>query len=384
MPTKVLLASHHASRRGSAISLAELGKRLPERGYEPVFLFSKQGPMAKELAAQGFPVHYVSRVGWFRLHTIRQIQKLIAAEGIAITHANSVVAFSKYVGLATRLSGIPLVWHVREPVEDKRMRRQRRWVRWLADRIVVLTHQQAAFFARPEKTERVFNGVDLKRFSRDLDQAAAKRALGYGAEDFLFIQIGSIEHNKGQQRSLLAFSEVFAAHPNCHLLFVGAATEPAEETALHALRQSSEQLAAAVRIGGESSDVRPILWAADCLLLPSLRESFPRTVMEAMACGVPVIASAAGAVEDMVDHETTGFMVPPGDIPALATAMRQIIGLGTNQRREMSRQCLLRAEQLFSLDRHTARIASIYDALLGKTTSLTTPAEQPNTEHGDR
>lgn len=361
---RVLLASHHASRRGSAISLVELGTRIAEYGYEPVFVFSKAGDLADDLRQRGFHVVEIRRAGMLRLATIRTAYSLIRKLGISLVHVNSAVAFSKYIAMAGRLAGVPVLWHIREPVEDKRMARQRKWIRWLADRIVVLTRQQAAFFNAPEKTARVFNGVDVERFRRRIDKTEAKRALGYSSGDFVFVQIGSIEHNKGQSRSAEALVRLLPDFPAARLLIVGSTVEASELENLHSLGMRNPTLGPALRLHGESTDVSTLLWAADCLLLPSLRESFPRTVMEAMATGVPVIATAVGAVEDMVEEGNTGFLVTPGSVDALSAAMRRMLDMEPLAAQGMSSRCEHAARKTFAMAAHVSAITTIYDQLL--------------------
>lgn len=361
---RVLLASHHASRRGSAISLVELGKRLPEYGFEPVFVFSKPGPLADELVADGYVVHQVKRQGLLRFGMIRHIQAIIRRHGVSLVHVNSAVAFSKYVAMAARLIAIPVIWHVREPVEDKRMRRQRRWVRLLANRIIVLTKPQAEFFGLPQKTIRVFNGVDLARYKKAVESNIAKNVIGYSAQDFLFIQIGSIEKNKGQSRSVKALSYAIEKFPSSRLIIIGAVVEAEELSRINALLDSDERLKSAVHIYGETEDVRPFIWAADTLLLPSLYESFPRTVMEAMAGSLPVIASAVGAVEDMVEDGVTGLHVIPGDISSLSEAMCKQAELTSKELQAMRESCERAAKKLFSMEGHVSAIAGIYESVL--------------------
>lgn len=360
---KVLLASHHAERRGSAISLAELGSRLPARGFAPVFAFSKPGPLADDLAGRGFEVVQVQRQGLLRLGMIRQVIAMIRSRHIVLAHVNSAVPFAKYVAIAARLAGIPVVWHIREPLEDKRMHRQRRWVRALASRIVVLTRPQADFFAAPKKTTRIFNGVDVARF-RCTEAGSARRALGYADDEFVFVQVGSIEANKGQSRSVQALAAILAEFPRARLLVVGPVVEAPEMQAIQSLLDASPQLRAAVRLYGESSDVRSLLCGCDCLLLPSLRESFPRTVMEGMAAGLPVIASRVGAVEDMTEHGVHGLQVPPGDVAALAAAMRAMAADGGRAAKRMGADNPAAAERLFDMASHVAAVTRLYDELL--------------------
>ena len=362
-PRKVLLASHHASRMGSAVSLVELGTRLSGYGYSPVFLFSKQGELIDQLMTGGFRVVEIKRQGLFRLGMIRSVQKLIRSEGIDLVHINSAVPFSKYVAIAARLLGIPVVWHIREAVEDKRMARQRSWIKLLANRIVVLTSPQAAFFDAPDKTRRIFNGVDIDRFARP-PEGDLKAALGYAGDEFVFVLVGSIENRKGQVRAAQALARILPGCPNCRLLIVGRVAEQEELDALNALLDSNAVLKAAVRVHGTSDDVRPLLWGSDCLLLPSLGEAFPRTIMEGMAAGLPVIATPVGAVEDMMANDEHGLIVPPGDVPALAEAMRSMAADGGSAARRMAAGNPAAAKRSFDMKSHLAAMAGLYDELL--------------------
>lgn len=347
---------------GSAVSLMELGTRLSGYGYEPVFLFSKPGELVEQLKSGGFRVVEIKRQGLFRLGMIRSVQKLIRSEGIDLVHVNSAVPFSKYVAIAARLLGIPVVWHIREAVEDKRMARQRPWIKLLASRIVVLTSPQAAFFRAPEKTVRIFNGVDIGRFARP--EGDWKVALGYAGDEFVFVLVGSIENRKGQLRSAQALARILPDCSRCRLLIVGRVAEQEELDALNALLEGNAALKAAVRVHGTSEDVRPLLWGSDCLLLPSLGEAFPRTIMEGMAAGLPVIATPVGAVEDMMVNDVHGLIVPTGDVPALAEAMRIMAADGGRAARRMAAGNPAAAERSFDMKSHLAAMAGLYDELL--------------------
>ncbi len=359
----ILLASHHASRMGSAVSLVELGTRLPERGYTPLFLFSKPGELADRLKADGFRVVEIKRQGLFRLGMIRSVQALIRSEKVRLVHVNSAVPFSKYVALAAWLLKVPVVWHIREAVEDKRMARQRPWITRLASRIIVLTSPQAAFFDTPGKTRRIFNGVDIGRFRRPAGNDA-KAALAYAEGEFVFVLVGSIENRKGQLRAAQALARILPELPRCRLLIVGRVAEQEELAALNALLDGDPALKAAVRLHGESSDVRPLLWGSDCLILPSLGEAFPRTIMEGMAAGLPVIATTVGAVEDMIEHNVHGLRIPPGDVPALADAMRAMAADGGREAKRMGAGNPAAAERMFDMKSHLAAVAGLYNELL--------------------
>ena len=111
---------------------------------------------------------------------------------------------------------------------------------------------------------------------------------------------------------------------------------------------------------GERSDVAPLLPALDAFVLPSLAEGISNTILEAMACGVPVIATDVGGNRELVAEGETGMLVPAGDVPALAAgilrladdaAMRARFGLGSRAR----------ALDSFSLGEMVRRYALLYE-----------------------
>jgi L-malate glycosyltransferase len=133
------------------------------------------------------------------------------------------------------------------------------------------------------------------------------------------------------------------------LVFVGDGPER-ERTRRRALELG---LGDRVEFVGVQTDVRPFLWQADVLVLPSERESSPLVLLEAMACGVPWIASPFGAAAE-VPAEECGIVVPPGSPDRLAAALRRLLG-DPVLRREMGARGRLRAERDYSLDLYIAR-----------------------------
>jgi glycosyltransferase involved in cell wall biosynthesis len=103
--------------------------------------------------------------------------------------------------------------------------------------------------------------------------------------------------------------------------------------------------------------------AADLLVVPSLQDNSPNTVLESMACGIPVVGFETGGVPDMVRHGTTGFLVPPGDVAALRTA---IVGLVRNlsKREEMAVDCRRIAVEEYSLALQARRYSELYKTLI--------------------
>ncbi|HET6610652.1 MAG TPA: glycosyltransferase, partial [Kofleriaceae bacterium] len=119
----------------------------------------------------------------------------------------------------------------------------------------------------------------------------------------------------------------------------------------------------AIHILGARSDVPQILAAADALILPSVREGLPLVIPEAMAAGLPVIASAVGGIPDVVIDGETGFLVPSGDEAALRDRMAVLI-TDRASGKAMGKRGLDRARATYTRERMASEYQSIYREVL--------------------
>jgi len=161
------------------------------------------------------------------------------------------------------------------------------------------------------------NGVDPAPFDRagGVDRAA----LGVPAGAFLTLYVGRLDPQKGLGVLLDAASEVIEARPDWHLALAG---DGPEREALRARPVAHPDRVRRIHWLGRRDDVPSLLKSADLLVLPSLWEGMPNVVLEAMAARRPVVASAVEGTEDLVEPGRTGWLVPPGDAGALASALR--------------------------------------------------------------
>jgi glycosyltransferase involved in cell wall biosynthesis len=114
---------------------------------------------------------------------------------------------------------------------------------------------------------------------------------------------------------------------------------------------------------GWQADLAPVLARWDIFVQPSLEEGFGIAALEAMAAGLPVVATAVGGISELVKAGQTGWLVPPGDPEALAERLRALL-LDVEQRRRMGEAGRKRAMENFSVERMVAEISNIYDELL--------------------
>jgi glycosyltransferase involved in cell wall biosynthesis len=126
---------------------------------------------------------------------------------------------------------------------------------------------------------------------------------------------------KGHEYLIAAIARLRQDFPSLHLVIVGSGDRH------DALLQQAESvgLSDAVHLLGHRDDVEACLAGMDLFVLPSLNEGMGRALIEAMAAGLPVIASRVGGIPAVVSHELTGLLVSPGDAGALAVALRQLL-----------------------------------------------------------
>lgn len=177
------------------------------------------------------------------------------------------------------------------------------------------------FGVADEKLHLIRNGVDAARFlpATPQQRAQARAALGLPEAATVFAFVGSGFERKGLAGAIHALSRI-AVERDAQLVVAGADRRRERYRALAARLG----VAARVRLLGGVDDVRPVLHAADAFVLPTLYDPFPNAVLEALACGLPVITSTKSGAAEVIRPGANGFVVDALDVDALAGAMRAL------------------------------------------------------------
>jgi len=190
----------------------------------------------------------------------------------------------------------------------------------------------------------------------------ARRALGLGRDDEVILNVGRREFQKGQSSLLEAFDALADERPARVLLIAG--REGAAAGALDAKRASSPHRDR-IRFLGHRTDVPDLLAAADLFAFPSLYEGLGCSVIEAMALGLPVVASDIPALREVIEDRGSGFLVPRGAVEELVAAMRKLFDDRSLRTSMGDRGRSIFAER-YRLERSAARMIDLYRSLARK------------------
>jgi len=329
-------------------------------------LYHGDGAVAGQIRALGIPVTDLGMSGKARLDALWRLDRLLRRERPLILHS-----WMFHANLAGRLvgrgAGVPVVITSRRNVNIGGGWRERckRWTSGLDEGVIAVCEgaRQAEIErtgVSPDKVVTVYNGVDLPFVVPDPQAVARMRcAFGVPAQGLLVGAVGRLHPQKGFANLLVAVARVRERLPAIRLLLVGDGALRRELVA----RAEALGLAEVVTFAGSRGDVPEILAALDLFVLPSLWEGLPNAVLEAMAAGLPVVATAAGGTPELVVDGETGLLVPPGDVTALEEAIERLLR-DPGLRRKMGEAGRKRVEGHFTIKQTVAQTVALYETLL--------------------
>lgn len=360
---------------GTPLQVMELALHLEREKFQIRFVVLARAAteLQQRLAAHGIACHLIGRDNWVQPSAWREVRLLYRTfRSIQPDIVHAFLPTSNVLGaLVGKWANVPVSISSHRDLggfDGAGITRVNDWVdRKLAH--CVTANSEAVKRAvlqrtglRTENVRVLYNGVDIEKLQRANRGPAKRRELGFAAEDLLIALVANIRPAKGHREALAAFLQIAEEFPRARLLLCGYVADDALFQELqrmvrdaHAERQ--------VYFLDSRKDVPEIMHAVDILLAPSLSEGFSNAVLEAMAAGKPVIASAVGGNCEQVVNDITGYLSPPGDCEALAQALRKLAH-SPEQRRQMGEAGATRIREKFSVHAMAAAYARLYEDLI--------------------
>lgn len=296
--------------------------------------------------------------------TARALSDVLDAD---LVHGNS-LSTAQFTGLAGESLAIPTVAHVRE-IENLNAARVER-IGKNRTLIAVSTAVRDHLIGEGVPAERidvVYNGIDLEALHPDRVEGTIREELGLPEGCPLLASVGQISLRKATDVFLEAVHELVRRGVDLHALVVGERFSQKTETVEFEarIRESAERGALAERVHflGWRDDVPSILRDLDLLAHTARQEPLGRVLLEASALGIPCVATDVGGTAEIIDHERTGWLVPPDDPVALAERIRWVLD-HPDVRRRAGVAARTRMEREFSGEQCARRLEEVYRRLL--------------------
>jgi glycosyltransferase involved in cell wall biosynthesis len=380
---KILFYNHTGQVSGAERVLLMILSRLDRDRFESVVACPRSGPLNEMVRELGVRVEDVAgleaRFTW-RLDqlvrycksfvgVIRELRRRVNSAKPDLLHANSIrsglVATAATFGLGTKV-----VWHLHDLLPRHPLSTAIRIFASFSRRTRMIAVSEAVArnfrgrFGRllTNRVSVILNSIDVDKFQ--LEKTARRKIrkeLRLRETDLVIGIVGQLTPRKGQLELLEAFAQALTKAPHSVLLIVGAPLFNRDDEYLELLKRTTSDLGIRnkVRMLGARSDIAAIMQGLDLLVVNSGTEAFGLVIVEAMACGTPVLAAGVGGIPEIIEHNKSGWLVPPRDETALAEAIVHLYqhpGL----RERLAERGKERVPAHFSIERYMTELQTLY------------------------
>ncbi|MBN1559559.1 glycosyltransferase [candidate division KSB1 bacterium] len=364
MKIKVLQLVEGFNFGGAETKLLELVKHMDVERFETTIISLGLGNEIEELFHQlDCRVLTFQRQKQVDFRLLRRIRDFIRAEHIDIVMTT--LFYADVLGaMAGHSGGAKGVFSWETISSPKWLAPHRFWsYRYAirrADKVISVSQATAEWLVQKRKVaaEKVMiipYGVDLAKFNPAI-KAVHRKDIGAGDDDIVIGQVARLDEQKGHTYLIDAASMIIALQPRAKFVLVG--DGPLRSQLMHKVDQAG--LHDFFIFLGFRQDVPDLLPLFDLFVLPSLYEGLPNVVLEAMACGLPVVATPVDGTKEAVVDGETGLLVPVADPQRLARSILKIIGSdGLKERLGVAGRH--RVENQFSLERQVQRFENLYE-----------------------
>ena len=398
---RILVATHQLGLGGGQLYLHELLRLLVDRSeFDFTVISSQDGALREELEAWGVPTHILGLAPFESLSYEQWMQSVAAVA--ARSGADAILANTAGVywgvDLAQRM-GKPSIWAVHESftpevymrvglggTPDEGVADAFRAAFASADAVIFEADATKDLFAEilgPDNGVRVDYGIDLDRIRvrRRLENRSEDREkFGFTPSEVVILCMGVFEARKAQGLLAYAFGRISSDFPNAVLALVGDIDSHYSE-GVHRVVQRLD-LGDRIRIIPVTPDIDAWYSAADAFMLASDVESLPRSMMEAMAFGLPVIAPRVFGIPEMIDDGDTGLLFDPTSLAEIEATLRRFLTLSTTRRLDIGTRGKELVERTRSSAHYGNEVAQLINRLIkdpgARTSSIVDTSHVPS------
>lgn len=367
---KIVIARLWPRYKGGITSRAGVIMGLDPNRFRTIFIYLMKSSNEPNFFEQkGCTAYYLSKKKFLRVLNpgiIYKLVKILKDEKVDIVHCHHHQA-TTYGNIAAIIAKKPVVIaHVHGLNRSKNPRRKfanRVILRWV-NKILTVGEAvredviKANPSVRPEKIVSIGNSIDCNRFAEaQITKAGAKEKIGLEPNSFVFGTVGRLAPTKGYSYLIAAFVQVKKQIPSAHLILVGDGRLRSELE-----RQACETTTAnSIHFLGRRDDIPQLLKAMDVFVISSIAEGLPRTLLEAMAAGVPCIGTNVGGVSEILADGEFGCLVPPKNERTLAEAMIKLAKMPEQQREELAEKSRHRVIEKYGHRVVRKKLENIYE-----------------------
>jgi glycosyltransferase involved in cell wall biosynthesis len=366
--TRLLCMVDELDLGGTEQQILELVKTIDRSRFEPMVCCFRYGRKAAEIAELGVPVFQVAKNHKLDAGILLRLVELLRRERIDILQTYLWTA-NTWGRVAGRLAGVPIVVASERNIDIWEQNYKRIIGRYLAgstDRIIANSEAVRRYLLErggldPAKVTTIYNGVNFDRFATATDPMQRRHELGIPDDALLAGVVARVEPAKDHDTLLHALALVRDRTPNLHLAVVGDGTQKERLTRL------AHELGIGERIHftGFRTDAAEWIASFDFTVLSSVKEGLSNTVIESMAAGKPVIATAVGGNPEVIVEDETGYLLPARDPARFGEAVARLVA-EKHRIPELGAASKKRVESLFSVDKMVENTTRLYLELLAR------------------
>ena len=364
---KILQISSASSFGGGERYLADLTNALVDRGHELYVAVRPHSPLPRHLRLTSHRIVTLPLRNALDVRSAHELDRFVRRNGIEIVHAHMARDYSLASYAARRNSKTTFVATRHVLFELNRLHRHTlaRATRVIAVSNAVAHELRRSGVVTEKQIVVIPNGIDVERFSRacaGFDRVQFLRGMGLPVDCLLVGSIGELRTLKRHDDFIRAASIVAARLPETWFVLAGLDTSASGEVRKQ-LEALVNQLGLSERFYflGWLDDAEKLLCAMDVFVSASETESFGLAIVEAMAAGTAVVATATEGAREVIDDQRTGTLVPIGDVERIAGSVINLLS-DPEQRRTIATQSAQSALKNFSLTRMVDEIEQIYNA----------------------